>query len=39
MSDKEGCENRKSDMTSLWRKLKLYLLVYIIDESILLINS
>ena len=39
MSDKEGCENRKSDMTSLGRKLKLYLLVYIIDESILLINS
>ena len=34
MDEEEGCENIKSDMTSLGRKLKLHLLVYnIIDIS------
>jgi hypothetical protein len=31
MDEEEGCGNRKSDVTSLGRKLKLHLLVYIID--------
>jgi hypothetical protein len=31
MSGEEGCENIKSDVASLGRKLKFYLLVYIID--------
>ena len=31
MGGEEGCENRKSDVASLGRKLKLHLLVYIID--------
>jgi hypothetical protein len=32
MSEGEGCGNRKSDVVSLGRKLKLHLLVYIIDN-------
>ena len=32
MSEEERCENRKSDVTSLGRKLKLHLLVYMIDN-------
>ena len=31
MSKEEGCGNRKSDVASLGRKLKLHILVYIID--------
>ena len=31
MDEEEGCGNRKSDVASLGRKLKLHLLVYIID--------
>jgi hypothetical protein len=31
MGEEEGCENRKSDVTSLRRKLNLHPLVYIID--------
>jgi hypothetical protein len=31
MGEEEGCRNRKSDMTSLGRKLELHILVYIID--------
>jgi hypothetical protein len=31
MGEGEGCGNRKSDVASLRRKLKLHLLVYIID--------
>ena len=31
MDEEEWCENRKSDVASLGRKLKLHLLVYIID--------
>ena len=31
MDEVEGCENRKSDVTSLERKLKLHILVYIKD--------
>ena len=31
MDGEEGCENMKSDVTSLGRNLKLHLLVYIID--------
>ena len=33
MGEGEGCENRKSDVASLGRKLKLHLLVYIIDKT------
>ena len=32
MGEGERCENKKSDMASLGRKLKLHLLVYIIDS-------
>jgi hypothetical protein len=32
MGEEEGYGNRKSDVASLGRKLKLHLLVYIIDE-------
>ena len=32
MGEGEGCGNRKSDMASLGRKLKLHVLVYIIDS-------
>ena len=35
MGEEEGCEKRKSDVASLERKLKLHLLVYIIDWSCL----
>ena len=31
MGEEEWCENRKSDVTSLRRKLKFHHLVYIID--------
>ena len=31
MGEEEGCGNRKSDVASLRKKLKLHLLVYIID--------
>ena len=31
MSEEEGCKNRKFDVTYLERKLKLHILVYIID--------
>ena len=34
MGGEEGCENMKSDVASLGRKLKLHLLVYIIDLGI-----
>ena len=34
MGEGEGCGNRKSDVAYLGRKLKLHLLVYIIDSSI-----
>jgi hypothetical protein len=33
MSEGDGCGNRKSDVASLGRKLKLHLLVYIIDRT------
>ena len=32
MGEEEWYENRKSDVASLGRKLKLHLLVYIIDD-------
>ena len=32
MGEEEGYGNRKSDVASLGRKLKLHLLVYIIDS-------
>ena len=31
MGEGDGCENRKSDVAFLGRKLKLHLLVYIIN--------
>ena len=31
MSGEKGCENIKSDVASLGRKLKFHLLIYIID--------
>jgi hypothetical protein len=31
MGGEEGCENMKSDVASLGRKIKFHLLVYIID--------
>jgi hypothetical protein len=33
MGEEEGCGNKKSDVASLGRKLKLHLLVYIIDST------
>ena len=35
MDGEEGCKNMKSDVASLERKLKLHLLVYIIDIAML----
>jgi hypothetical protein len=32
MSEEKGCENERSDVAFLGRKLKLHLLVYIIDS-------
>ena len=37
MGEEEVYENRKSDVASLGRKLKLHLLIYIIDENRLMI--
>ena len=36
MSKEEGCGNKKSDVASLGKKLKLHILVYIIDVVICL---